>query len=375
MTRAQRFFLDLVQPFPLQSPLELTVEELMEIKALAWRHKVLMLVYSRFKGHAAEFGADNNLREFLKSNESYYLSNIALSARQDETEKQVGELLQSEGIPSVVFKGNMLARDVYGDMFCRTSSDVDILIKPGDAVAVDRLLLHRGFTLEGEAPLEFSLLRIHHVGYRTPQRNDLVEMHWHFAVPYFFKLSAAEIWDEVIVMNGKLALTREMILIMLFLHHHSHSFRQLKVLIDVLWALYKYRDRVDQSSLLLRLKEIGLANTAFISSRQIVTLWDKAADELPFLVTLQDNVPGVDSIRRRCLDHYFRIDPDGDTGFLSSTDKLVKRLSLDKWNMVFQSYAKGLFPPTQAIRRYGGGNNLPASYGKYLGAIIRSWLR
>ena len=176
-------------------------------------------------------------------------------------------------------------------------------------------------------------------------------------------------------MDGKSVLKPEMILIMLLMHHHSHSFGQLKVLIDILWALNKYRDKMDWNSVLLRLKEIGLANTAFISSRQIISLWEMAADELPFIMMFQDNVPGPDYIRRRAIDRYFRLDPDLAAGFSSSADKLVKRLTLDKWNMVFQSYAKGLFPPIQAIRRYGGSNNLPVSYGKYLGAIIRSWLR
>ena len=73
----QRKFLNLVQPFAIKPPLALSAEELSEIKAFATRHKVLMLVYSRLKIYAAEFGSDSNLEEFLESNESLYLSNIA----------------------------------------------------------------------------------------------------------------------------------------------------------------------------------------------------------------------------------------------------------------------------------------------------------
>jgi hypothetical protein len=61
--------------------------------------------------------------------------------------------------------------------------------------------------------------------------------------------------------------------------------------------------------------------------------------------------------------------------YSSSADKLVKRLSIDKWNRVFLSYSKGLFPPLRAIRQYSGCSNMAVSYGRYLREIIRSWLR
>jgi hypothetical protein len=124
-----------------------------------------------------------------------------------------------------------------------------------------------------------------------------------------------------------------------------------------------------------RIGEIGLANVAYITCNQITDLWGAAVDELPVFSLLQKKNKGSAGVWPELLYRYFRLAPGKTTVYPAYMDKIVKRLTLDKVNRIFLSYAKGLFPPSRAIRKYGECGNMPTSYGKYIGELIKSWLR
>jgi hypothetical protein len=73
-----------------------------------------------------------------------YLKSIVLSVKQEAIEEKIKSLLRSKGVPAVAIKGNEIAKEIYNDPNCRTSSDVDILIKRSHTFKVHDILLNAG---------------------------------------------------------------------------------------------------------------------------------------------------------------------------------------------------------------------------------------
>ena len=94
------------------------------------------------------------------------------------------ELFEQHGIEALPVKGPVLAQDLYGDPTVRMSCDLDILVRPRDAVAARRLLLANGFEDEGSHN-ERLLSRGARQGEVHLRRRDgvlMVDLHWRLAV-------------------------------------------------------------------------------------------------------------------------------------------------------------------------------------------------
>jgi len=183
-----------------------------------------MLVYSQLQRYQGIIFPAEQVSGFLEESKSLYLKSAALSAQQEAIEKEFVSLLAREGIPSIVIRGNRIAQEIYNDPNCRTSSDIDVLIKISDALRADSILSTAGYSRNDSLPLKFWLYRIHHAIYYYPKTDNLIEVHWNFGIPSFFRLSSEKIWDGVISADsGQYKLSPEMFVIMLLMHHHMHA--------------------------------------------------------------------------------------------------------------------------------------------------------
>ena len=177
--------------------------------------------------------------------------------------------MTERGIPSVVIRGNAIAKEIYDDPNCRASSDIDILVRLSDAIRADSVLSEAGYLRSDNLPLKFWFYRIHHAVYRHPESENIIEIHWNFGIPSFFRLSSEEIWAGVISTDSEYRLSPEMAMIMLFIHHHMHSFRELKILVDTLWAFHRYQNVIDWENFSVKIQRIGLIKTTLITLNQI----------------------------------------------------------------------------------------------------------
>jgi len=367
MSGTDALYLDIVQPFPPKYANLPDSGNLEAVKSLAKRHGQFMLIYWRLQRTSADNPA---VVSFLDANEGYYLSGVTLAARQEALERRIIAILGRESVPSLVIKGGALARDVYGDVNSRCSSDIDILVKYGDAATVDRILSQSGFVRQGGRALEFNLLRMHHAQYYSPVDKFFIEIHWHFAVPCYFPISYEEIWAGVrYECPNQLTLTPEMNIIMLLMHHHSHAFRHLGILTDILWAFHKYRQAIDRQLFFKDIERFGLVNTMMITCGQLEDLWGDYSDELPLI-----EFRHADRAGRGLMGRYFRIYP-GMAEKPVCIDKIAKRLALDSSRGVFMSFFRALFPPSPSIRRKDKNENIFLVYCKYLKEIIGCWLK
>jgi len=369
-------FLKLIWPLPL-TDVEFTGEDLLDIKSLGIRHNLFQLVYARLQNLGNSIENRKGVDDFFKETESLYLKSVSRSARQEAVENEVTSLLLQKGIRSVVIKGNRLANEIFQDTNCRTSSDIDILIPKVDAGEVDHILQEQGYQGDSITPVKYCLSRIHHAIYHHPD-NMLVEIHWHFGVPYFFRLTSDEIWREVKANDsGAMVLSPEMTFVMLLIHHHSHSFRELKILVDILWTLYRYESVIDWQHFAMKIRKAGLVKTTLISLHQIKTLWKEAPNELRSFRALEREINKTGHSIPSIVLSYFRMDINEDKTQKIYKDKLIARFVLDSRSDILLSFPKTLFPFPEAIRElYRDGRNwtLPLNYLKFITWRVKEWM-
>jgi len=370
-------FLKLIQPFPLKSLSTINKEELSEVKFQGLKNNLLMLIYTQLQKYQDENSKNGYIEKFLAEIRPLYFKSVTRSIKQEAIEKDIIFLLQKKDIPAIIIRGNEIAREIYGEPYSRNSTDVDILIKLSDALSVDSILTDNKYSRNDGLPLKFWFHRLHHAVYYHPETNDIIEVHWNFGIPSFFRLSSEEIWREVIVTDGdSLKLTPEMFIIMLLLHHHMHFFRELRILVDILWALHKYEDIIDWHTFALKLKKISLIKTTQITLNQIQSLWKETAEEMKSVQILQQEIERMGYKVPGFLLSYFQMDSNKKYHSEIYKDKLIARLTLDKWSTIMLSYFKTLFPVPEAVKEfYNSKSNwtLPYNYLRFIKWRVREW--
>jgi hypothetical protein len=353
-------------------------EELSEIRALGIRHGLFPLIYGRLQRYAKQFPEREDIKDFLKASENIYLTSAARSTQQEAAESMVISLLAEKGIPSLVIKGNQIARDVYHDPNCRVSSDIDILVRRQDAIKADKLLSASGYISEADTPLIYCMSRFHHASYRHPDHDFSIEMHWNFGIPYLFFLSSEEIWRDGILMDPEnTRLTPEMILIMLLVHHHAHAFRDLRIITDILWTLFRYEDCINWHQVTLKIRETGLVKTTLISLHQIKTLWEAISEKMWSFQTLEKEIKKTGYDVPEILLSYFQVDIHSNRLNNIYKDKFMARFALDKRSHMLFSFPKTIFPVPDAIRElYRDRRNwtLPYNYVRFIKWRMKDWI-
>ncbi len=372
MNETVDFFLSLLLPKPEIKPAQAGPEDL---KALSMRHGLFPLIYTQVMKHR-EPVTEEFARAFLQDCRPLFLKAVSVSAAQERVEGEILSLLRNASIPAVLIKGNMIARRIYEDPNCRASADIDILVRLEDATRTEEHFLREGFLPEEKMPLRYCLSRIHHVTYIHPGLKIPVEVHWNFGIPYLFDLTSGDIWKEVQEDGrGGLTLSEGMFLIMLLIHHHSHSFRELRILVDILWSLWRFRGSIDPSSLEERIDRFGLSKVAGLTLSQIEHLWPgwlRKTGFDPLVRALKGRRPG------KILFRYFRPDPGLAKPVSLYRDKLLARFLLRSPGRTVLSFFRTLFPPRAAIDElYGkaGPAGLSVNYLRFVFWRISDWLR
>ena len=372
--RIGRLFATILSPMGRSVCHELGDGDLPALKDLALENNVLPLLYTQLlNGPAKETGP---VRKFLDDVRSYFLKSAAFSMRQEALEKEALSLLRKEGVRAIVIKGNAIARDVYEDRNCRLSEDVDILVRQSDVFRASAVLSDAGYSGETDVPLEYRFVSIHHATFYKAHETIPLEVHWLFGVPSFFGLTSAGIWDEVLTdSEGNYKLSPELQLVLLLVHHHSHSFRELKTLIDILWTMWRYEAVIDRRPFVLRLERTGLIRTAQITLDQIRRLWNHVPGAFAPAEALAGEIEKRGHRAPTFFLSYFSMDITGNGRERSSIDKIVKRFALDRPSAVIRSF-RALLPSARAVSaRYGERRlwRLPFNYSRYIIWQLKCW--
>jgi len=380
-------FLRLLQPAA--SPADSTISkyQLEELWVHALKHNVAMLFYSRLQSKKKQLPAEVSM--FLAEKLSAFLASVARSAWQEAEEQRLLSILREKGIDACVIKGSETAKQIYGDPNSRSSSDIDLLVRQCDIHEVDRLLVEEGYARHDNAPLLFWLQRIHHAAYFNKIPGHTVEVHWSFGIPSFFDLSSDEIWAAAeMPETGRIGLLPEMQVIQALMHHHMHSFRELRSLVDLLWIFHAYANVINWQSFAQRLQKTGLITTTQITLRQLTALWGEFAGRMRAVKELESVFKAMDCHVSKMLCAYFR-PPHLNLQKNSPTpeaqlhqrhpllDKLMMRFALDRPSTIWYSFHKSFIPSPLIIRAlYNDRRNrmLPVLYLRFLGWRLKEWI-
>ncbi len=344
----------------------------------AMHHHVFMLFYSQLK-KACRNRNHKHADGIINRYQGQYMSVVANAIRQEMAENLVVSILERRHLPSLVIKGNAIARDVYQKLYTRNSSDIDILIREKDCFSVDAILRREGYRILEKEPLAFCITRKHHASYQCPKSKFLVEMHWNFSIPGFFDLTSEEIWECVVPGPGKnAALSPEMILIQLLMHNAMHGFRELRIFADILWTMYRFNDSINWFRFAQTLKKTGLLKTAYISLDQIIKIWGEPIKAIDAISTLFSEIKKQLMVHPVLLSRFFQYDLRHKKDYQHNRDQFFVRLALDRPGNIIRAFVKSFFPTPREIRvLYQDNRNwmIPVYYFRFARWRVSQWIR
>jgi hypothetical protein len=177
--------------------------------------------------------------------------------------------LDAEGVRAIPYKGPALAAGLYQDLALRQGADLDLLVRPADALTARRVLLGMGLQQIRPRPGHVRWMEAAHVGlhyeFRFQSRDGQVcwDLNWRIA-PWFFRLPDLpdSAWDRLgrVALPGISApcLAPEDLLIVLCLHACKHRWEELKWIVDVAELLRTYPG-LDWGAVTSRVERAGCA--------------------------------------------------------------------------------------------------------------------
>lgn len=178
-------------------------------------------------------------------NETQFRAATAQNLRRLQGLTDIMELLRDSGIETLSYKGPGLGGYIYGSIGLRSFGDLDLFVRPSDAIEAHNLLLRNGFAPEMQlSPAEqVSHLREGCEFNVTQSDRELhVELHWavlprffHIDLPiepFFDRRQTIKAGSEAVDIPSPADLA-----LALFAHGTKHAWGRLRWLADIAWLL------------------------------------------------------------------------------------------------------------------------------------------
>jgi len=207
---------------------------------LSYAHGVLPLVYGALKHHEAALPS--------AALESLKLQNMAIAKQNMLMSMElikVMQLLETNAIKAIAFKGPALSQMAYGDVVSRQYVDLDILVDEKDLLQAVNLLKTHGYTLDEalfqkiiNAPSTFHDVTL------TAQNAVEIELHWQlFSHEYQTNIDTLNIKENLYTIqlfNQKLqSFQKEVLILYLSIHGAKHNWERIEWLVDIVRFIEK----------------------------------------------------------------------------------------------------------------------------------------
>ena len=220
---------------------------------MAVRHSVMPLLYQRLKAYSKEIPED-----ILTQLQSHFHANAGRNIFLVNKLLKLLNLFEAHEIPAIPYKGPVIAASVYGSIFHRQFSDLDILVRPQDVPKAGKLLISKGYQLKQSFDREQT--------FQHEESQVSIDLHWAFT-PEEFPCRAESfeaLWQrlETVPLAGKAVanLSLEDLLVVLAVQitkDYNHNRLQLSKLCDLAHLLYVRSAAIDWKITLKRVDRLG----------------------------------------------------------------------------------------------------------------------
>ncbi|WP_100486948.1 nucleotidyltransferase family protein [Sporolactobacillus pectinivorans] len=181
------------------------------------------------------------------------MRNMMISAVIAKEMERLLDLFESLGIHVIPFKGPLFAEKYFGSLNARSTSDLDILVKPQQMDAAATALGSLGFS----SGIQYEPEHFHKVFHKVlPKYNfDLyVEVHWHILRKGTSSLNMDALWKDSVPRN-QASFVRELsdlhMFFLICLHGWNHEFNNWKYFIDIIQMIHSLDGKLDYKDLLV----------------------------------------------------------------------------------------------------------------------------
>lgn len=250
------------------------------------RHGVGALVYSRLRGLPVAEPPPEASDALAGLARTCVASNLRLRHEL----RRLLEAFAHAGVPVMPLKGPVLADQLYPVPALRQSSDLDVLVRPVDAAAAERVLEQLGYVRrrEEEQGAAYHAILTAEGGVDVELHHDLGEAHvsrldvhavWASAVPG--RWEAQSIW--------RMALPDQ--LLYLGFHAVKDGLASLRTLVDIALLVDRHREELRWPSLAARVTAVHLGPAIYLSLGEARRLLDARVPE-PFLASIRPRHTG-----------------------------------------------------------------------------------
>ncbi|HET9789308.1 MAG TPA: nucleotidyltransferase family protein [Pyrinomonadaceae bacterium] len=296
-------------------------------------HGVMPLLYRTLNSRCS----DAVPKEILQELREHFYANAGRNLFLTKELIKIVEFFEAHGIPSIPYKGPVLATSVYGNLAFREFGDLDILVKERNYPTAQQLLMHRGYSLAKQFEYESTFM--------DSTGRIAVDLHKgmtarEFSCPLNFTYLSGRLQRMVLAGTEVPTLSPEDTLLMLAIQitkdSGSHYF-QLAKICDVA-ELLRAHPQLDLAHVLRQAKRLGGERMLLYSLRLANNLLDAV---LPSEVVRQMSFhPAIDGLveyaQRQLFDDGDRAVPDQPT--VDQFRWLIRERLRDKLYPYYQRY-------------------------------------
>ncbi|MDP4186424.1 MAG: nucleotidyltransferase family protein [Bacteroidota bacterium] len=229
--------------------------------SLVDRHRLIPCVYQNLKEFSPLLSAG-----LLASLKEKYAANTRNMLIFSSEIIRLTRIFKEHQLNLLSFKGPVLSQQIYGDLACRRSHDIDLLVQPEDMVLADILLKKEGYQRICPAvelnrrQVAYSLRHEQEFQYWNAEKKILLELHWKL---FYLNQKFIEegIWENatsIILGNDEVTvLSKETNILYLCLHGAYHRWFRLFWLRDLAEIAFRWTD-TDWDKMLTFTLKIGV---------------------------------------------------------------------------------------------------------------------
>lgn len=202
---------------------------------LTVHHRVYSFIYPKVKAMDERLIPNNVIGKLYQNYKKNTYQMLYLTGEME----QVSRLFLENNIRTIFLKGPVIAYDLYGNISCRTSSDLDILVPLCQLDKVDELLSRGGYRKDDyfSTVLNDWKWRHHHITYFHAEKKIKLEIHWRLNPGPAKEPNFNELWDRKRKSNltgfPVYLLGKEDLFFFLVSHGARHGWSRLRWLVDI----------------------------------------------------------------------------------------------------------------------------------------------